>query len=160
MIINFQGVCISADSGAVCECRNIDWEGEFCHIGEHAYGSFVKFVSFKKVFQMRKHLQHLPNLKHPHFQTNNFLRLVQFILKISTSKAYPAYASSYLYEFIHIGQQVYFVKLASYVKQIHIFEGAFGLFRKYFFSVEQIFCWMSCLMKTSKFNLTSGLTKV
>ena len=32
--ILFQGVCISADSGAVCECRNIDWEGEFCHIGE------------------------------------------------------------------------------------------------------------------------------
>merc|ERR1719458_752404 len=27
-----RGVCISADSGAVCECRNIDWEGEFCHI--------------------------------------------------------------------------------------------------------------------------------
>ena len=27
-------MCISADSGAVCECRNIDWEGEFCHIGE------------------------------------------------------------------------------------------------------------------------------
>jgi len=27
-----KGVCISSDVGPVCECRNIDWEGQFCHI--------------------------------------------------------------------------------------------------------------------------------
>ena len=31
----FRGVCISSDVGPVCECRNIDWHGKFCHIGEH-----------------------------------------------------------------------------------------------------------------------------
>ena len=44
--------------------------------------------------------------------------------------------------------------------QTHIFESVFGVYKKYFFSVEQIFWWMSCLMKMSKFNLTAGLTKV
>ena len=35
MMMMFQGVCISADSGPVCECRNIDWQGEFCQIGQY-----------------------------------------------------------------------------------------------------------------------------
>ncbi|ENN80071.1 hypothetical protein YQE_03547, partial [Dendroctonus ponderosae] len=24
------GICISTDSGPICECRNSDYEGEFC----------------------------------------------------------------------------------------------------------------------------------
>ena len=39
----FRGVCISSDVGPVCECRNIDWHGKFCHIGECKM--FVQIVS-------------------------------------------------------------------------------------------------------------------
>lgn len=28
------GICISTDSGPICECRNPDYEGEFCEKGE------------------------------------------------------------------------------------------------------------------------------
>lgn len=28
------GICISTDSGPICECRNLDYEGIFCEKGE------------------------------------------------------------------------------------------------------------------------------
>lgn len=28
------GICISTDSGPICECRNPDYEGEYCEKGE------------------------------------------------------------------------------------------------------------------------------
>lgn len=31
------GICISTDSGPICECRNSDYEGEFCEKGKKVY---------------------------------------------------------------------------------------------------------------------------
>lgn len=28
------GICISTDSGPICECRNVDYEGTFCEKGK------------------------------------------------------------------------------------------------------------------------------
>ncbi len=29
------GICISTDSGPICECRNVDYEGTYCEKGEY-----------------------------------------------------------------------------------------------------------------------------
>ena len=31
------GICISTDSGPICECRNVDFEGIFCEKGRNIF---------------------------------------------------------------------------------------------------------------------------
>lgn len=38
------GICISTDSGPLCECRNLEYEGTYCERGK----CFVKKKNIKK----------------------------------------------------------------------------------------------------------------
>ncbi|ETN61363.1 hypothetical protein AND_006980 [Anopheles darlingi] len=33
------GICISTDSGPICECRNLEYEGTYCERGMYAPGT-------------------------------------------------------------------------------------------------------------------------
>ena len=38
------GICISTDSGPICECRNLEYEGTYCERGENLFSFlFLKF---------------------------------------------------------------------------------------------------------------------
>lgn len=38
------GICITTDSGPVCDCRNIEYEGTFCEKGTFPHDSFLPFL--------------------------------------------------------------------------------------------------------------------
>lgn len=43
------GICISTDSGPICECRNLDYEGIFCEKGKF-YCNYQSFVGIENCY--------------------------------------------------------------------------------------------------------------